>query len=116
MSKESEVQETATAEMAPLPVIDLNATEPVVVAQVKVGLGTYDVHSTLDVKMGVLQAMLAEEERIRKDGGWMDQVALARRQIRLVVPDLTDADLDELTARQIIRLSAEVIGILKPKE
>jgi len=111
-----EGQATASAMFAGLPEIDLNATKPIIVAMVKVGDRTFAVHSTLDVQMGVLQGLLAEEERIRKDGGWMDQVALARRQIRLVVPALTEADLDGLTARQIIRLSTEVIGILQPKE
>ena len=113
---EQDAQEKATGTDGVLAVIDLNTTEPVIVAQVKVGERNFDVRSTLDVKLGILQSMLEEEARIRKDGGWMDQVALARRQIRLVVPDLTDADLDELTPRQIIRLSAEVIGILHPKE
>jgi|GEM_PF-1253475 hypothetical protein len=99
-----------------LPVIDLNEIKRLIVARVKVGERTYDVHSTLDVTMGELSSMLTEEAQVREKGGWMEQVALARKQVRLVVPDLSDDDLDGLTARQIVELSAQVIGILKPKE
>jgi len=97
-------------------VIDLNEIKRLIVARVKVGERTYDVHSTLDVTMGELSSMLTEEAQVREKGGWMEQVALARKQVRLVVPDLSDDDLDGLTARQIVELSAQVIGILKPKE
>jgi hypothetical protein len=96
-----------------LPEIDLD-TKPTPVARIKIGDHRYDVISTLDVEMGTLQAMLADEKTARK-AGWLEQVKLARRQIKLVVPALAEEDLDRLTARQIVRLSAEVIGILQPK-
>ena len=67
-----EAQAAEITMLSGLPEIDLNATEPLIVATVKVGDRTFPVHSTLDIGMGVLQGLLAEEERIRKDGGWKD--------------------------------------------
>lgn len=79
------------------------------VAWLTLGKRRLAVRSILDVPSGELQAMLAEEERLRQvPATWPEQIALARWQIHLFVPEITDADLDKLTSREIGALSIKL--------
>ena len=102
-----------------LPEINLNATAPVSVAKLKLGKRWFAVCSIMDVQAGRLQAVLAEKERLRqKAASWHEQIALARKQILMLIPDLTEADLDKLTAREIATLSGRLFAAFDapPKE
>lgn len=94
-----------------LPEIHLDAVAPAPVAKFKLGKRSFAVRSIMDVAAGELQAMLDEQERLRqKTATWREQIALARKQILLLIPELTDADLDGLTARQIATLSGRLFA------
>ena len=96
-----------------IPVIDLDAAPPTApIGQLRLGDRLLPIKSLFDLQMNVVHAMMLEEAKVLREGMWLDQVALARRQIQCVIPDITEEDLDTFTSRQLIQLSAQVVGPL----
>jgi hypothetical protein len=109
------------SEPGDLPEITADASAARPIGRLKMGERWFSILSLMDVPVGELQSVLEEQRRLAQaPATWSDQLALARREIRLLVPDLTETDLNTLTARQIVMLSQQLFTafrhITQPEE
>jgi hypothetical protein len=90
--------------------LDLDALEVDASYTIKIGGQVYAVRGNLDIPMEEIEETLSIQ-RDFKGLPWHEQLRRARRQVRILVPDLPDEVLNKMTGRQIIRVMASMLGM-----
>ena len=92
--------------------IDLDAFAPESVkaqTQLKFEGKIYPVRQFIDIEYGQVMEVLNLEQQLTGKP-YAQQLELARKQIRILVPSMPDDVLDRLTGRQILRIAVESFG------
>ncbi len=91
--------------------IDLDGPEPTGEQAVRIGGTEYPVRDHLDIPMEEIEEMLTIQTSLTGKP-WHEQLAMARRQVQILVPSLPDSVLRRLTGRQIVKVMVELMGMV----
>lgn len=95
--------------------IDLDGPEPTGEQTVRFGGTEYPVRDHLDIPMEEIEEMLTIQTSLAGKP-WHEQLAMARRQVQILVPSLPEPVLRRLTGRQIVKAMVELMGMVPIQE
>jgi len=94
-------------------VIDLTTVEACPLDAIRIGDREYAIRSPLDIPRSEI------EEVVRLQAAcaglcWHEQLAVAHRQVQILIPDLPENVLEKLTGRQLMRILVNTVALLPP--